>query len=196
MSEFLKSYIYRMGIVMADEQAAQLETMLDLLEVWNTKHNLTRLRNRRDQEIYHVLDALSAYHYFSVYSTILDMGTGAGFPGMPLAIMYPEKHFHLVDSNGKKTAYLKQLVKHIDLKNVTVHHTRSETLVIDHVDVVTARAVADPSIVIKLTQHLKPRAYVLYVGPNCPKVLGSKIEKVEVPLSSKEHYILTMVVTE
>lgn len=181
-----------MNIQVSDKQLKQFDGMLDLLALWNEKHNLTRLKDRRDQEIYHILDALSALEYFKHEKIILDVGTGAGFPGIPLAIMYPEKHWHLADSNGKKTAYLKQLLKHIGLNNVSVHHTRVELIDINHIDCVTARAVADPKILLSLTKQLKIKKYLLYVGPNCPNVINGKIDKLNVPLSSKQHFILSI----
>ena len=190
MSEFIKSQLSTMEIKISEKQLRQFEGMLDLLAIWNEKHNLTRLKDRREQEIYHILDALSAYKYFEDSTVILDVGTGAGFPGMPLAIMYPEKHFHLVDSNGKKTAYLKQLSKHIGLTNVSIHHARVETLGIDNIDCITARAVADPQVIMSITDKFKASTYLLYVGPNCPKVVNSTLDKLVVPCSNKQHYLL------
>ena len=179
-----------MNIDISDNQLDQFDRMLDLLAIWNKKHNLTRLKDRREQEIYHILDALSAYAYFKDVKSIVDVGTGAGFPGIPLAIMYPEKQFHLVDSNGKKTAYLKQLSKYITLDNVSVHNGRIEALDIEGIDCVTARAVADPGIISSLTKHFKNCQYLLYVGPNCPEVEHSKLIKLSVPLSNKQHFLL------
>ena len=190
MSEFIKSQLSTMEIKISEKQLGQFEGMLDLLAIWNEKHNLTRLKDRREQEIYHILDALSAYKYFEDSTVILDVGTGAGFPGIPLAIMYPEKHFHLVDSNGKKTAYLKQLSKHIGLTNVSIHHARVETLDINNIDCITARAVADPQVIMSITEKFKVSTYLLYVGPNCPKVVNSTLDKLVVPCSNKQHYLL------
>lgn len=190
MSDFLKQHIETMGIEINDQQVSQLEHMLDLLAEWNEKHNLTRIKDRQAQEIYHIFDALSGYQYFTAYCTILDVGTGAGFPGIPLAIMYTDKNFHLVDANGKKIAYLRQLIKHLNLTNVKVYHSRIESLAIENVDCVTARAVADPGVIISLTQKFQPRDYLLYVGPNCPKVNNELREEITVPLSEKQHFML------
>ena len=192
MSDFLKTQIASMGIEINDNQLSQFSHMLDLLAEWNQLHNLTRLKDRREQEIYHILDALSALKYFHEYNTVLDVGTGAGFPGVPLAIMCPEKHFHLVDSNGKKTAYLKQLVQHLNLNNVTVYHARAESLNLKDIDCVTARAVANPDVIINLTKSYKPKMYLLYIGPNCPDMHNANKIQLTVPFSEKKHYLFLL----
>ena len=194
MSELLADGAKQIGISLSVEQLDQLNKMLDVLQQWNQKHNLTSLRSRHDQEIYHILDSLSAYQYFIPYSAVLDVGTGPGFPGIPLAIIYPEKKFHLVESNGKKVAYLRHVIQQLGLDNVKAYNKRIELFSMpnDTIDVVTARALADPSEIIDLTQHLQVAAYILYVGPNCKVPLSANIEKVKVPLSTKEHYILSI----
>ena len=70
MSEFIKSQLSTMEIKISEKQLGQFEGMLDLLAVWNEKHNLTRLKDRREQEIYHILDALSAYKHFDSSTVI------------------------------------------------------------------------------------------------------------------------------
>ena len=195
MSELLADGAKQIGIGLSVEQLDQLNRMLDVLQLWNQKHNLTSLRSRHDQEIYHVLDSLSAYQYFIPYSSILDVGTGAGFPGIPLAIIYPEKKFHLVESNGKKVAYLRHVIQQLGLDNVKVYNKRIELFSMpnDTVDVVTARALANPIEIMDLTQHLQVAAYVLYVGPNCKIPPSASLEEVNVPHSTKEHFILSIV---
>lgn len=186
----MRDEISSIGIAITDEMYEQLEITLDMLGEWNSRHNLTRLTERRDQEIYHVLDSLSGYRYFKDATIVLDIGTGAGFPGVPLAIIYPKKQFHLVDSNGKKIAYLRQLVAKLGLKNVTLYHDRIENISIQHVSVITARALSSPNVLIKMTEKLQPKEYVLYVGPNCEALEGSQVHPIEVPGSKKSHYIM------
>ena len=112
----------KQGLDLDDHQLSMLMQVIDLLNKWNKKHNLTRITDTEQQCIHHILDALSAHTFFLPYMRILEIGTGAGFPGIPLAIIYPDKQFHLVDSNGKKIAYLKHLVKQLELKNVSLYH--------------------------------------------------------------------------
>lgn len=183
----IKTGLMKMGVPFTEDQLDQLEEMLLLLNQWNQKHNLTRYKSRQDQIIYHIFDSLSAYQCFSPYKVILDVGTGAGFPGIPLAILYPEKTFHLVDANGKKIAYLKLLIKTLSLKNVHVYHDRMENLQIKGIEVVTARALASPSVIKSWVSHLGDAlTYILYVGKNISK--GVNI--VNVPGSEKTHGIL------
>lgn len=176
-----------LGIDYSQKQLDQLEMMLTLLNKWNTRHNLTRYTQKEDQIIYHVLDSLSAYPYFKPFNHILDIGTGAGFPGIPLAILYPEKTFHLVDSNGKKVAYLQMLIQALALSRVTVHHERIENIDIQS-DVITARALSSTQEILKLTKDLQISDYILYVGRQAEE---DKI-KVNVPGSEKEHYIVCL----
>lgn len=172
-------------IVYSENQIQKLERMLDLLNEWNLRHNLTRYVKREDQIIYHILDSLSASSYFEKYESVLDIGTGAGFPGIPLAIFYPKKVFHLVDSNGKKIAYLRMLIDDLGLKNVSVHHDRIEKITTE-VDVITARALASIEKIKTLTMHLNPKAYVLYVS----KEESKEGKPVNVPGSNKTHFIV------
>ncbi len=199
MSDFLKSAIAEIGIVISQNQLMMLEDMLDCLNDWNQKHNLTRLTKRRDQEIYHVLDSLSAYQYFEACHSILDVGTGAGFPGIPLAIIYPNKLFSLVESNGKKIAYLRHVILKLGLKNIKLYHSRIEQIRIEQfptekgpVDVITARALANPEAIIAWTKHLGISKYALYVGPNCPAPSNGHISAISVPHSTKSHFILSV----
>lgn len=184
----MKAGLEEMGLTLTEKQLVQLDKMLDLLNAWNERHNLTRYKTREEQVIYHIFDALSAHRFFSSYKVILDIGTGAGFPGIPLAVMYPEKKFHLVDSNGKKIAYLKQVIKVLSLSNVSVYHERAEDLEIENIDVVTARALASPEAVKQLVAHLGDHLhFILYVG----KSITEGVELLEVPGSNKVHGILT-----
>lgn len=180
--------IETLGINLTDKMHEQLNQMLDVLNIWRVKHNLTSLTDRREQEIYHVLDSLSAHQYFTQHESILDVGTGAGFPGIPLAIIYPEKQFHLIDSNGKKIAYLRLLVSTLGLENVSLYHDRMENINIE-VSAITSRAVSSPDKLKAMTNHLNPKSYILYVGPNCIYPDGS-LKKVIVPGSTKSHSIL------
>lgn len=180
----------KLNITYSERQIRQLEQMLDLLNEWNVRHNLTRYLEREDQIIYHVLDSLSAYKFFEVYESILDIGTGAGFPGIPLAIMYPNKQFHLVDSNGKKVAYLKALVKTLGLNNVIVYHERIEKLDIT-AEAITARALASTNKIKSLTEHMKPKAYILFVAKELEEKIG-ELYHLDVPGSDKRHGILVI----
>jgi len=121
----------------------KIDVMLDVYRFWNNKVNLI---SRRDIDYFyerHLLHSLSIAKVFTFLdkSKIMDLGTGGGFPGVPLAIMFPNTHFTLVDSISKKTKALSEIVKELKLYNVTVVNSRAES-VNDIFDFVVCRAVA------------------------------------------------------
>src|SRR5512138_2465342 len=105
MSDTLKSGAVQLGIALDDEAAGKLLRLLDELDVWNERVNLTAIRERAQQITKHLLDSLSVYAHLHG-TRIADIGTGAGFPGLPLAIVAPHLHFTLVDSTAKKLKFI------------------------------------------------------------------------------------------
>ena len=99
---------------------------LELLLKWNQAYNLTAVRDPLDMVTRHLLDSLAVACHLSGQRCI-DVGTGAGLPGVPLAILFPQREFHLLDSNGKKTRFLFQVKTALCLDNMTVHHARVES---------------------------------------------------------------------
>ena len=127
-----------------DKQHCQLKQLGPLYKDWNEKINLI---SRKDIEsIYekHILHSLSiaAVFEFTPGMQIMDLGTGGGFPGIPLAIYFPETHFHLVDSIGKKIKVVDDVCSSLGLKNVTTQKIRAEELKNQKYDFVVSRAVA------------------------------------------------------
>ena len=98
---------------------------LQCLKKWNQTYNLTAIRDIDAMITHHLLDSLSVAPYLEGQS-ILDVGTGGGFPGIPLALYFPEKQFTLLDSNGKKTRFLLQAVTTLRIKNVQIVQMRVE----------------------------------------------------------------------
>jgi len=118
----------------------QLLAYLKLLQQWNRVYNLTAIRDLEQMVSQHLLDSLSVAPYLSG-DNILDVGSGAGLPGIPLAIYFPHKQFTLLDSNGKKTRFLKQVIAELKLKNVSVIQARVEKFKPDPLfDTVISRA--------------------------------------------------------
>lgn len=103
----------------------QLFDYLLLLDKWNKTYNLTSVRNIQDMIVLHVLDSLAVVAYLQG-QRIIDVGTGAGLPGIPLAIARPDLTFYLLDSNGKKIRFLRQVLQQLSLKNVTLIQERAE----------------------------------------------------------------------
>ncbi|MCB1724456.1 MAG: 16S rRNA (guanine(527)-N(7))-methyltransferase RsmG [Chromatiaceae bacterium] len=116
-----------MSLHLDADQQERLVGYLELLERWNKVFNLTAVRDRADMVRRHLLDSLSILPWV-VAGPVLDVGTGAGLPGIPLAIARPQLAFSLLDSNGKKTRFVRQVVAELGLANVEVINGRVEAL--------------------------------------------------------------------
>lgn len=115
------------GFALSDMQASALVDYVALLNKWNKTYNLTAIREPREMLERHIIDSLSMVPFIDA-DQVLDVGTGPGLPGIPLAIMYPDKQFSLLDSNIKKTRFLTQAAISLKLPNVEVLHQRIEDL--------------------------------------------------------------------
>ncbi|WP_222910167.1 16S rRNA (guanine(527)-N(7))-methyltransferase RsmG [Pseudomonas sp. DNDY-54] len=123
----LKQGATLLGVELSDAQQEQLLAYLALLNKWNKAYNLTAVRDPAEMVSRHLLDSLSvAPHVEQSGSRWLDVGSGGGMPGIPLAILFPERRFTLLDSNGKKTRFLTQVKLELKLDNVDVVHSRVE----------------------------------------------------------------------
>jgi 16S rRNA (guanine527-N7)-methyltransferase len=116
-----------LGIGLTEPQARQLQQLLDELARWNRAYNLTALEHRADWLTHHLLDSLSVAPWLAG-TRIADVGTGPGFPGLPLAVLRPDCHFTLIDSNGKKIRFVEHAVRTLGLANVTPRQARAESL--------------------------------------------------------------------
>jgi 16S rRNA (guanine527-N7)-methyltransferase len=135
-------------------QLDQLLAFIALIEKWNKAYNLTAIRNRAEMVRLHLLDSLAITPYVTG-KRIIDIGTGAGLPGIPLAIFLPNVQFTLLDSNAKKTRFVQQVILELKLSNVSVSHNRAEAFRPEQgFDVVLTRAFASLAEIIKLTRHL------------------------------------------
>ncbi len=131
----------QLGVTLTDEQADKLIRLLDELDDWNQRMNLTAIRERSQQITKHLLDSLSI-HKFLRGMRIADIGTGAGFPGLPLALVNPDKQFTLIDSTAKKLRFVEHAAQVMELSNVVTLHTRAESFQSkDRFDCIVARAV-------------------------------------------------------
>ncbi len=123
--EQLQRGLSGLSLALSESQQDKLLHYLALLVKWNRAYNLTAIRDPQEMIRKHLLDSLSVVPYITG-ERLLDVGTGAGLPGIPLAIVYPEKRFELLDSNSKKTRFLTQVSGELGLANVQVHHRRIE----------------------------------------------------------------------
>lgn len=106
------------------KRAQALQTMLTLYPEWNDKINVISRKDIENLEVNHILHSLAIAKYikFAPGSKVMDFGTGGGFPGIPLALMFPDVHFHLVDRTGKKLKVAKEIADACGIKNVTFQH--------------------------------------------------------------------------
>jgi 16S rRNA (guanine527-N7)-methyltransferase len=114
------------GLELSQSDVDRLIRLLDELDDWNQRMNLTAIRERSQQLTKHLLDSLSVQPYLRG-ERILDVGTGAGFPGLPLAIVNPERQFTLLDSTAKKLKFIDHVTQLLGISNVTTVHARVES---------------------------------------------------------------------
>ena len=137
--EIIKKYFSNL----TDTQLAQFNKLQELYEDWNLKINVVSRKDIDELYLRHVLHSLgiAKVMQFKSGSKVMDVGTGGGFPGVPLAILFPEVQFHLVDSIGKKIKVVNEVVEGLGLQNVKTTHGRVEE-VKDTYDFIVSRAVA------------------------------------------------------
>jgi 16S rRNA (guanine527-N7)-methyltransferase len=162
---------------------------LKLIAVANAQMNLTRITEPREAAIKHVYDSIAPYQLFQSARRVLDAGTGAGFPGIPLSIVLPEVRFVLAESIQKKARFLDATVEELELPNVRVLSERAEEVAVSQQpDVVTARAVAPlPKLLELFHKALRGGArLLLYKGPDVDSELSEAAKhKVEAEVVSR-----------
>jgi 16S rRNA (guanine527-N7)-methyltransferase len=153
---------HAMGVQLHDDQATRLLQALDELERWNRAYNLTSIEGREQRITHHLLDSLSIHRYLHG-TKVADVGTGAGFPGLPLAVTNPDRQFTLIDSNNKKVRFVAHAARTLNLTNVTALHARVEALQPEEpFDSVIARAFAPlPRLLEQVAPLCGPETHVL-----------------------------------
>ncbi len=150
----LQEGIAELGVNISERAIAQLLEYHQLLIKWNKAYNLTAIRDPQLMISRHLLDSLSLAEYISG-QRFIDIGTGAGLPGIVLAIIFPDKHFSLLDRNGKKTRFLFQVKTELGLDNIEIYNMRVEQYKTDELyDGILSRAFASLSDMVKGSKQL------------------------------------------
>ncbi len=150
----LAAGIEKLGLTVGGREQELLLDYLEQLLKWNQAYNLSGIRDAERMLVLHLLDSLSILPFIDA-QVILDVGTGAGLPGIPLAICCPEKTFYLLDSNGKKTRFMFQTVTRLELDNVIVVQSRAESYHCPQVpDIIVSRAFSSLRLFCERTRHL------------------------------------------
>lgn len=141
-------------ITISDDAVDKLVRYLELLKTWNRVFNLTSITDEREMVYLHLIDSLLTAPFLSG-TRMLDVGSGAGLPGIPLAMMHPEHEWVLLDKNNKKTRFITQAIAELKLDNVHAVHSRAEDFhPQDCFDSILSRAYATLALFIKTTRHL------------------------------------------
>ncbi len=166
----------KMQIELSNQQLEQFYLYMNLLLEWNEKINLTAITDPKEIILKHFIDSITIAPYLKNAQSILDIGTGAGFPGIPLAILENSKDFVLMDSLNKRIIFLQEVIQNIALTGVQAIHGRAEELGKEkehreHYDLVTSRAVAKLNI---LLEYMLP---FVKVGGRCICMKSQEIEE-------------------
>lgn len=171
----------KINISLSEEQIAQLEIYKDFLIEYNKHTNLTAIKTPEDIYLKHFYDSLILTQIvdFNNCNNLLDIGTGAGFPGVVLKIAFPHLKISLLDSNGKKIEFLRQLIEKINLTDVELINDRAEEYIKykrETFDIVTSRAVSNMSIITELSiPYVKVGGYFLAMkGSNQEEILEAQ----------------------
>lgn len=153
--ETFEQELKKLGIILTEDQKQKLKLFYEILIEENQKINLTRITEKEDVYLKHFYDSLTIVKEIDLnkVKTLCDVGTGAGFPGMVLKIVYPNLKITLVDSLQKRVNYLNRTIEKLELKDIKAVHTRSEDYK-ETFDIVTARAVASLEKLIPYCVHL------------------------------------------
>ena len=183
----IKKGLDELSIPCDDFQIVKLNQYLELLKKWNKVYNLTAITDEKKMVAYHILDSLAIHSAISPEARCIDVGTGAGLPGIPLAILYPRSNWVLLDSNGKKTRFVQQAIAICELTNVNVVQARIQDYdAASPFDVIVSRAYAS------LNDFMLSVAHIWQANT---RLITMKTELSETELNAVDDRSIQMVVT-
>lgn len=207
----LNDYLSNLDIKLTNEKLKQFETYYQWLSEWNEKINLTAITEIKGVYTKHFYDSLTVSKIVELKDkTLIDIGSGAGFPGLVLKIFEPSLKLTIIDGNAKRLKFLQALIDHLKLNNVILIHGRAEVEIKNYrenFDIVTARAVSKLNM---LTEYCLPYAkvnglFVAMKGSNYQAeldaaqraitLIGGKVKditKFEIPYNNEEHYLISI----
>lgn len=158
----LEAGLHDLQLALSTDAQNQLLAYLEQLHKWNKAYNLSGIKDIKEMLVMHLLDSLMLARFIDT-GPVADVGTGAGLPGVPLAICFPDKQFRLIDSNSKKTRFIFQTAALLGLRNVEVVHSRVEDYESHpQVAIVTSRAFASlRDFVVRCDHFLAPQGKLL-----------------------------------
>ena len=174
--EYLKSLSVEIGINLDDFKIEKYFNYMNLLIEWNNKFNLTAITEENDIILKHFIDCMTVFKYLEDEDSVIDVGSGAGFPGIPIAINKENVKITLLDSLNKRVLFLQEVINSLSLKNAVAVHGRAEDFARDNVyrekfDIAISRAVANLS---TLLEYLMP---FVKVGGKCICMKGSDVDE-------------------
>ncbi|QLB12135.1 16S rRNA m(7)G-527 methyltransferase [Bisgaardia hudsonensis] len=161
LTEKLESLVNKTALSITDQQKEQLVKLVLLLNKWNKAYNLTSVRDPMDMLVKHILDSIVVSPYLQG-KTFIDVGTGPGLPGLPLAIINPDKEFVLLDSLGKRISFIRNAIRELGLTNVKPVLSRVEEYTVQQFDGIISRAFASLKDMTDLCQHLPNENGIFY----------------------------------
>jgi 16S rRNA (guanine527-N7)-methyltransferase len=185
----LEKIVSSYGIDTTKEQNEKLFAFCELLKKWSKTHSLTSMK--KDMDLYEsVADSIYPLTFLENFKNTLDIGSGAGFPALPLAIIKNDAPFTLCEPLSKKYAFLQFSKIELDLSNITIQKKRVEEIESERFDLITSRAVADSNFLVKLSRHLIAEGgnWLFYKGEESASQIEGK--NVQIYSKNKRHYVL------
>lgn len=166
----LRLALQQMDLALTDQQQQQLIAYVQLLHKWNKAYNLTAVKTIQAMITRHLIDSLSIVSFINENQRVIDVGSGPGLPGIPLAICRPDLLVTTVDSNGKKTRFQQQVQWELNLLNLTIINARAEDIKVEPFDRVISRAFASLADMLHWTQHLcQPQGFFVAMKGQYPQ---------------------------